>query len=82
MSAPRDGPFERVVGTIVLLHTPLSVKQLALLLELGTDEIYGCLEGLQSILRIPEKRDEAIQPYHSSLHDFLLRQSPFARIFC
>jgi hypothetical protein len=71
LAAPRREPFERVLSTIVLLRTPLSVEELGLLLSLPADKILDALVGLKSILLVPEKNDQVIQPFHSSLRDFL-----------
>lgn len=71
LAAPRYGPFELVLSTIILIQKHLSAEQLGLLLGLGTDVINAALAGLGSILIIPEKNDRPIQPFHASLHNFL-----------
>jgi hypothetical protein len=71
--APRDGSFDSLVGTIVLLRIRLSASQLGQLVQLEADEILDALKGLKPILDIPEgpQSGELLQPYHASFHDFL-----------
>lgn len=77
-AAPRDRHFGSVVGTIMLLITPLSIPSLACLLQLSTADIIHALMGIQSILKIPGDDAEPIQVFHTSLRDFLtLRPSEF-----
>jgi hypothetical protein len=70
-SATRNDPFERVIGTIIILRVALPIRKLAFLLNLRIDEILGSLAGLKPILVLPEDDNEAIVPYHASLYDFL-----------
>lgn len=67
LDAPQNSPFSLVTGVIILLRGYLPVKQLALFLGLGTDEVRGSLVGLQPTLMIPETNEEAIQLHHASL---------------
>ena len=69
--APRDGHFERVIGTVMLLTKPISIAFLAHLLQLRSADIVQTLAGLQSVLLIPERDDEPIRLFHTSLRDFL-----------
>jgi len=72
--APRDDNFERVIGTIMLLRSSLSITFLAHLLWLRTEEIVHALLGIQSILMIPGNDNEPIRLFHTSLRDFLVSQ--------
>lgn len=69
--APRDDPFNSVIGTIPVLRIRFSVLHLSQFLGLEVDQIYVALQGLEPILDIPEKKNKKLQPYHASLHDFL-----------
>lgn len=76
--APKDKHFGSVIGTVMLLTTPIPITSLACLLQLKTDEILHALVGIQSILRIPGDNDQPLQVFHTSLRDFLtLRSSEF-----
>jgi len=71
-AAPRDHNFERVIGTVMLLTSPLSITSLGCLLQLRSEEIVHALLGIQSILMIPGDDDQSIQLFHTSLRDFLV----------
>jgi hypothetical protein len=72
--APFDHNSERVIGTVMLLTSPLSITHLAKLLQLRAEDIVQALLGTQSILMIPGDDDQAIQLFHTSLRDFLISQ--------
>jgi hypothetical protein len=80
-NAVHDHNFERVIGTVVLLREPLSITFLGRLLRLRTGHIVHSLLGTQSILMIPEDDDQAIQPFHTSLPDFLKTESRSKKFF-
>ncbi|KIM84580.1 hypothetical protein PILCRDRAFT_388485 [Piloderma croceum F 1598] len=67
--------FKRIITTLTLLKSPLSVTSLGRLLQLETVDILHNLLEVQSILRIPSHDDQPILPYHASLRDFLTRES-------
>ena len=69
--ASHNEDFSLVLGTLMLLVYPLSIKSLATLLRLDTARIVHAFKGLQSILIIPEDDDNPIRPIHTSLRDFL-----------
>ena len=69
--ASRNKDFNVVLGTLMLLVYPLSIKSLATLLQLDPARIVHSLRGPQSILIIPKDDDNPIQPIHTSLRDFL-----------
>jgi hypothetical protein len=70
--APRDDNFDRTLGTLTLLRSPLSITFLERLLQLETGHIVYTLLGIQSILMIPGDDDQCIQFAHTSFRDFLL----------
>lgn len=63
-----------VVGTILLLFSPLSLGDLQKLLQfcLGPDEVVSILLPLYSILHISEDDSQPIRIYHESVYDFLI----------
>jgi hypothetical protein len=64
--------FERVVGTIIYLREPLSVRGLGMLLQLHSTCIQLALRGCQSIFTIPITESDSVRPFHASLRDFLM----------
>src|SRR5882762_4551820 len=74
-AAPRSRYFEQVIGTIMVLESPLSVTSLGHLLQLEAADVLQALLGVQSILMIPGDDDQHIQLFHTSLRDFLMKQS-------
>ncbi|KAM5470729.1 hypothetical protein MauCBS54593_003770 [Microsporum audouinii] len=69
--------FKDIVGVIIVLATPLSVKALTRLLDMETDDVNGLLDLLHSVLSIPDNSDNSDTPVrllHLSFRDFLLDQ--------
>jgi hypothetical protein len=64
--------FRNIVGTIVLLASPLSVNALAKLLGLPKENIAIRLDDLHSVLSVPEDRNMPIRLLHLSFRDFLV----------
>jgi hypothetical protein len=71
LAGPHCGHFERTIGTIMLLQSPLSTISLAHLLQLEAGDILQALLGIQSIVMIPEDNKGPVRPFHTSLRDFL-----------
>ncbi|KAK6342185.1 hypothetical protein TWF730_001664 [Orbilia blumenaviensis] len=63
--------FQKVIGTIINLASPLSASSLARLLGIRKDEVKTRLNNLHSVLNIPENDDEPIRLFHISFRDFL-----------
>ncbi|WAO86205.1 NACHT domain-containing protein [Fusarium falciforme] len=63
--------FRTVVGTIVLLETPLSAPALAHLLDVREDTVHARLDVLHSVLNVPQSADSPIRLLHLSFRDFL-----------
>ncbi|TFK35650.1 hypothetical protein BDQ12DRAFT_585315, partial [Crucibulum laeve] len=63
--------LDRVLAIIGLAENPLSVTSLSILLERKAYHILQILVGLQAILLIPEKDDEPVKLFHTSLRDYL-----------
>ncbi|KAK4108023.1 hypothetical protein N656DRAFT_740533, partial [Canariomyces notabilis] len=73
--------FRDVVGPIVLLAQPLSVSSLARLLIITPKAIYGRLNSLHSVLRIPPEIDAPVRLFHLSFRDFLVDPTKRAEEF-
>ena len=72
--------FQRIIGSIVLLHNPLAISSLSELLSypkqaassMTTESVKLMLSPLGSILNIPECEETPISLFHLSFRDFLL----------
>ena len=64
--------FRHVVGTILLLFNPLSIKGLSELLGCDTSYINRIIYPLCSLLLIPENEEGQILTFHKSFPDFLM----------
>jgi len=63
--------FQRVVGTLVLLHDPLSRSQLSNFTGVELNEVEFIFRHLHSIIVTPPSPDEPLQIYHPSFRDFM-----------
>lgn len=68
----RTGEFREVVGSIVVLESPLSIASLANLLNIPKEDISCRLDLLHSVLNIPADKDMPVRLLHLSFRDFLL----------
>jgi hypothetical protein len=80
-TVPRGGTSDRVVGTIMLLKSPLSITSLGYLLCLDSTNILLVLLRIQSILMIPVDDNEPVRLFHTSLRDFMTTKSR-SKDFC
>ena len=76
------GEFRDIVGSIVVLETPLSTASLARLLHVSKDDITCRLNSLHSVLSIPDRDDIPVRLLHLSFREFLVdaskkERSPF-----
>jgi len=62
--------FKTVVGAVVLVFNPLSVKALSDLLRVSG--ISTTLRSLHSLLLVPANKDTVVQIFHKSFPDFLM----------
>jgi hypothetical protein len=73
--------FRLVVGSMILLATPLSKQTLGRVLGMEDDEIDHLLTGLLSVINIPSAPKSPLRLFHLSFRDFLLdldkKNSPF-----
>ena len=68
----RTSEFRELVGSIVVLESPLSIVSLAHLLNIPKEDISCRLDLLHSVLSIPVDEDMPIRLLHLSFRDFLL----------
>ena len=66
--------LREILGSIVILFSPLSAHSLTNLLGLPKDDVNQTLEDLHSILDVPEDQARPIRLLHPSFRDFLLDQ--------
>jgi NACHT domain len=64
--------FKRIVGSIVILASPLSTSSLARLLAVSLDSIEGQLDLFHSVLSIPLDPSIPVRLLHLSFRDFLV----------
>jgi len=68
---PYSNNLRLVLGTIILVFSPLSLNDLGHLLNLQIGDLRLALRGLYSVLIIPDKRHKPVRAFHKSLHDYL-----------
>ena len=78
----RTSEFQEIVGSIIVLESPLSIPSLAHLLNIPKEDINCRLDLLHSVLSIPVNEDMPVRLLHLSFRDFLLNpqkrgKSPF-----
>jgi len=61
-----------ILGTVIILFSPLSPFSLARLLWMPQDDLDQTLDDLHSILDVPKDQSRSIRLHHPSLRDFLL----------
>ncbi|KAI9782682.1 MAG: hypothetical protein M1839_004669 [Geoglossum umbratile] len=64
--------FRELVGSIIVLESPLSITSLEQLLKIPQRRIRYRLDSLHSVLAIPDSKDLPIRLLHLSFHDFLV----------
>jgi len=67
--------LKTILGTIVVLYSPLSLLSLASLLRTPAHEAGQTLDGLHSILDLPKDQSRPIRLHHPSFRDFLLDEN-------
>ena len=66
--------FRDIVGSIAILLDPLPRAALARLLGKQKADVDQTLNGLYSVLEVPENQDSPVRFVHPSFHDFLLSE--------
>ena len=64
--------FRTVVGTVLLLFNPLSIKSLSELLKLHPSYIRSTVRSFHSLLLVPDTMEDPIHAFHKSFPDFLM----------
>ena len=64
--------FQSVVGAVLLIFDPLSIKDLSDLLGPSMQHIKNTIRSLHSVLLVPETSEDPIRIFHKSFPDFLL----------
>ena len=64
--------FRAVVGPIVLLTEPISIRSLARLLGIAENVVFRRLEPLHSVLNVPASPESPVRIFHLSFRDFLV----------
>ena len=64
--------FQSVVGAVLLIFNPLSIKSLSDLLGPSTQHIRNTIRSFHSLLVVPESIEDPIRILHKSFPDFLL----------
>ncbi|KAJ5730297.1 WD40 repeat-like protein [Penicillium malachiteum] len=64
--------FQQVIGSIVILQSPLSILSLSKFIDLPADLIRLRLDALHSVVRVPDNETIPIRLFHLSFRDFLL----------
>jgi hypothetical protein len=64
--------FKQIIGSIIMLATPLSVPALSKLLHVELIKIQKLFYRLHSVLNIPSDSDKPVRILHLSFRDFLL----------
>ncbi|KAL3466580.1 hypothetical protein BJX64DRAFT_231720 [Aspergillus heterothallicus] len=71
--------FRNIVGSIILLATPVPMDALSELVGIRVSSIQSRLQLLHSVLNVPEASDKPIVLYHLSFRDFLLETTTKSR---
>ena len=64
--------FQTVVGAVLFLINPLSIRDLSDLLGCSTQYIQNAIRSLHSLLLVPGSIEEPIQVFHKSFPDFII----------
>ncbi|KAF2830220.1 hypothetical protein CC86DRAFT_444182 [Ophiobolus disseminans] len=64
--------FRDVVGSIVVLESPLSITSLGCLLQLSQEEVRCWLNSLHSVLSVPNNEDVPVRLLHLAFCEFLI----------
>jgi hypothetical protein len=64
--------FQDIIGSIVLVESPLSIASLAHLLQVPQEEVKCRLDSLHSVLSVADSEDALIKLLHLSFREFLV----------
>ena len=71
-SAEDDERVRMVVGTVVLAVNPLPPSAIAILANLGKNQVMKLLQLIQSLLKLSEDPESPVLPFHKSFPDFII----------
>ncbi|KIM73846.1 hypothetical protein PILCRDRAFT_14919 [Piloderma croceum F 1598] len=80
-SAPCGPHFTRVFVTIITIKEQLSITGLSCLLQIEGGDVVHALEGVQSIIMVPEDDEQPVRLFHTSLRDFLTTKARSEHLF-
>ena len=80
-SASHSHHFTRVLQTIIIIAIPISIMDLACLLQIEGGDVIHALQGVQSIIMVPEDDEQPVRLLHTSLRDFLTTQARSQHLF-
>jgi hypothetical protein len=64
--------LRQILGSIVILFSPLSTHSLSTLLRVTKEDINQTLDDLHSVLDVPKDQTQPLRLHHPSFRDFLL----------
>ena len=67
--------LRQILGSVVILFSPLSTYSLSRLLCVTEEDINQTLDDLHSILDVPKDQTQPLRLYHPSFRDFLLNRT-------
>ena len=73
--------FTRVLQTIIAIPKLLSITDLACLLQIEGGDVIHALQGVQSLIMVPEDDEQPVRLFHTSLRDFLTTQARSQHLF-
>ncbi|KAK6334975.1 hypothetical protein TWF718_010416 [Orbilia javanica] len=73
--------FQEIIGTIVLLESPLGLDSLSVFLKRDVDQLRCLLDQFHSVIKIPDDPATPVQIYHLSFRDYLLDSNNKGRWF-
>ncbi|KAH7186027.1 uncharacterized protein B0J16DRAFT_287926, partial [Fusarium flagelliforme] len=69
--------FKLIVGSIIILESPLPVTVLSRLLGIDQDRVHDRLDKLHSVLDVPESSEIPIRLFHPSFRDYLIDEGNY-----
>ncbi|KAL2803394.1 putative wd40 protein [Aspergillus granulosus] len=64
--------YQMLIGTILILETPLPARSLSKLADIPTESVSLRLDSLHAVLSIPDDEAKPVRLFHLSFRDFLL----------
>jgi len=71
MNPGDDEKVRHVIGVVVLAVNPLPPSAIAILVNLGQQEVMDLLRLIQSFLKFPKDPNSLVLPFHKSFPDFI-----------